>query len=99
MATASIRHAPVLPELAFLVDENADVLIDNFSSFFTLPVLLFRNATHVFDQEIKVEAALNADGFKHRARGIDYRFSDSKVDPGIQLADVTVGLLGKYQDF
>ena len=37
--------------------------------------------------------------FKQRARGINFRFSDSKVDPGIQLADVTVGLIGKYQDF
>lgn len=38
-------------------------------------------------------------GFKKRAQDIDYRFSDSKADPGIQLADVTVGLIGKYQDF
>jgi hypothetical protein len=33
------------------------------------------------------------------AQGIDYRFSDSKADAGIQLADVAVGLIGKYQDF
>ena len=94
-----VRKAQVLTELAFLVDDDADVLIDSFSSFFTMPVLLFKNATHVFDREIQVEKSLNADGFKQLAGGIDYRFSDSKADPGIQLADVTVGLIGKYQDF
>jgi hypothetical protein len=94
-----VRKAQVLTELAFLADDVADVLIDSFSSFFTMPVLLFKNSTHVFDHEIQVEKSLNADGFKQRAAGINYRFSDSKADPGIQLADVTVGLIGKYQDF
>lgn len=94
-----IRKAQVLTELPFLVDGDADVLIDNFSSFFTMPVLLFKNATHVFDREIQVEKSLNTDGFKKRAEGIDYRFSDSRTESGIQLADVAVGLIGKYQDF
>lgn len=94
-----VRKAKFLTELAFLVDNDADVLIDSFSSFFTMPILLFKNAAHVFDREIQVEKSLNTEGFKQRAQGIDYRFSDSKVDPGIQLADVTVGLIGKYQDF
>lgn len=94
-----VRKAQVLTELAFLVDDDADVLIGSFSSFFTMPVLLFKNATHVFDREIQVERSLNTNGFKQRAGGIDYRFSDSRAEPGIQLADVTVGLIGKYQDF
>lgn len=94
-----VRKAQVLSELAFLVNDDTDVLIDSFSSFFTMPILLFKNAAHVFDREIQVEKSLNTDGFKQRARGIDYRFSDSKAEPGIQLADVTVGLIGKYQDF
>lgn len=94
-----VRKAKILTELAFLVDDEADVLIDSFSSFFTMPILLFKNATHVFDREIQIEKSLNAEGFKQRAQNIDYRFSDSKAEPGIQLADVTVGLIGKYQDF
>ncbi|MFA6062313.1 MAG: DUF3800 domain-containing protein [Gallionella sp.] len=94
-----VRKTQILTELAFLADDTADVLIDSFSSFFTRPVLLFKNSTHVFDHEIQIEKSLNADGFKQRAAGINYRFSDSKVAPGIQLADVIVGLIGKYQDF
>ena len=94
-----IRKARTLDELPFLVDNDADVLIESFSSFFTLPVLLFENAAHVFDREIQVERSLNAAGFKQRAQDIDYRFSDSKAEPGIQLADVMVGLIGRYQDF
>ncbi len=99
MLQEMVSKARVLDELVFLVDEQPDVLIESFSSFFTLPVLLFKNASHVFDREIQVEKTLNADRFQARAHGIDYRFSDSRVDPGIQLADVTVGLFGKYQDF
>lgn len=94
-----VHKAKALTELPFLEEDTPDVLIGSFSSFFTLPILLFENAAHVFDREIQVEKSLNADGFKQRAQGIDYRFSDSKADPGIQLADVTVGLIGKYQDF
>jgi hypothetical protein len=99
MLQGMVSKAHALHELAFLVDEHPDVLIGSFSAFFTMPVLLFKNATYVFDREIQVEEALNADGFRLRAQGIDYRFSDSKAEPGIQLADVTVGLMGKYQDF
>ncbi|RQO58500.1 hypothetical protein DBR47_12370 [Paucibacter sp. KBW04] len=94
-----VRKATALTELPFLEGNDADVLIGSFSSFFTMPVLLFKNATHVFDREIQVEKSLGTDGFKQRAQDIDYRFSDSKTDPGIQLADVTVGLIGKYEDF
>jgi hypothetical protein len=99
MLKEMVHKAKGLTELPFLEEEASDVLIGSFSSFFTLPILLFENAAHVFDREIQVEKSLNADGFKQRAQGIDYRFSDSKADPGIQLADVTVGLIGKYQDF
>lgn len=99
MLKEMVRKAKVLDELPYLEEDAPDVLIGSFSSFFTMPVLLFKNATHVFDREIQVEKSLNADGFKQRAQDIDYRFSDSKADPGIQLADVTVGLIGKYQDF
>jgi hypothetical protein len=99
MLKEMVRKAKGLTELPFLDGDNPDVLIGSFSSFFTMPILLFENATHVFDREIQVEKSLNADGFKQRAQGIDYRFSDSKTDPGIQLADVVVGLIGKYQDF
>lgn len=99
MLKEMVHKAKGLTELPFLEEETSDVLIGSFSSFFTLPILLFENAAHVFDREIQVEKSLNADGFKQRAQGIDYRFSDSKADPGIQLADVTVGLIGKYQDF
>ena len=98
MLQEMVSKAHALRELAFLKEEP-DVLIDNFSSFFTRPVLLFKNATHVFDREIQVENTLNTEGFRQRALGIVYRFSDSKADPGIQLADVVVGLIGKYQDF
>lgn len=94
-----VRKAQRVSGLPFIQDGDADVLIDGFDSFFTQPILLFNKSNHVFDTETEVEKRLNNAAFRRRADGIDYRFSDSKADPGIQLADVIVGLLGKYQDF
>lgn len=74
-----VHKAKALTELPFLEEDTPDVLIGSFSSFFTLPILLFENATHVFDREIQVERSLNADGFKQRAQGIDVRPIDQVV--------------------
>tara|TARA_B100001250_G_scaffold395702_1_gene400891 strand:- start:788 stop:1918 length:1131 start_codon:yes stop_codon:yes gene_type:complete len=94
-----VGKANVLSDLDFLVDNNEDVLIENFSLFFVRPLHLFTNATHVFDREIQIEQILSAGAYKELTQGVSYRFSDSQSDPGIQIADVIVGLLGRYQDF
>lgn len=94
-----IEKSASLPELAFLVDNKVSVLIENFQAFYTRPIMLFKNAIHIFDREIQIEKSLSVAKFKDGARHVNFSFSDSKSEPGIQIADVVTGLLGKYQSF
>ncbi|MFZ6776989.1 DUF3800 domain-containing protein [Undibacterium sp. Ji83W] len=94
-----IRKSEKLAELIFLVDEEEGMLIKSFSGFYIRPIMLFKNATHIFDHEFQIENNLNGSNFKNVSSQIKFSFSDSKSEPGIQLADVITGFLGKYQNF
>ncbi|MFY3457766.1 DUF3800 domain-containing protein [Achromobacter xylosoxidans] len=83
-------------ELVFLHDNNPGELIDNFSHHFLHCVYIFKNASHVFDEETFVEKALESVDLYEGERRLDYRFADSKTEPGIQLSDVIAGLTGRY---
>lgn len=99
MLKALIEKSASLPELSFLVDEEEDMLIENFQCFYTRPIMLFKNATHIFDREIQIEKSLSGAKFKDGVRHVNFSFSDSRSAPGIQIADVVTGFLGKYQSF
>lgn len=99
MLKALIEKSASLPELTFLVDEDEDVLIENFQGFYTRPIMLFNNAVHIFDREIQIEKSLSSAKFKDGAHNFNFSFSDSRNTPGIQIADVVTGFLGKYQNF
>ncbi|MHB1677820.1 MAG: DUF3800 domain-containing protein [Sulfuriferula sp.] len=99
MLKALIEKSASLPELAFLVDEEEDMLIESFQGFYTRPIMLFKNAIHIFDHEIQIEKSLNYAKFKDGSRHVNFSFSDSRSEPGIQIADVVTGFLGKYQSF
>lgn len=99
MLKTLIEKSASLPELTCLVDNEEDVLIDSFHAFYTRPVMLFKNAVHIFDREIQIEKSLSDTTFKDGDRDVSFRFADSKSEPGIQIADVVTGFLGKYQSF
>lgn len=99
MLKALIEKSASLPELASLVDNEENILIESFQGFYTRPIMLFKNAIHVFDQEIQIEKSLSSTKFFDGARQVNFSFSDSKNEPGIQIADVVTGFLGKYQNF
>ncbi|HDR9028358.1 TPA: DUF3800 domain-containing protein [Burkholderia vietnamiensis] len=99
MLKSLIRKSASLPELTCLLDNEEDMLIDGFHGFYTRPVVLFKNAVHIFDREIQVEKKLSETTFKDGDRDVSFRFADSKSEPGIQIADVVIGFLGKYQCF
>lgn len=86
-------------ELAFLHENKVGELIDDFSIQFLHRVYLFKNAVHVFDEETFVEQALAGVVLRDGARRLDYRFADSKDEPGIQLSDVVAGLLGRHFNY
>lgn len=99
MLKVLIEKSASLPELAFLVDEEEDMLIESFQGFYTRPIMLFKNAIHIFDREIQIERSLNGAKFRDGSRHVNFSFTDSKSEPGIQIADVVTGFLGKYQSF
>lgn len=94
-----IKEASGLSEISLLVGNEKNMLIEGFDAFYTRPVTLFKNAVHIFDRELEVEKKLNRIKFMDGSRPVDFSFADSKQQPGIQLADVVTGLIGKYQCF
>jgi hypothetical protein len=99
MLKGLIEKSASLPELTSLVDNEEDILIESFQGFYTRPIMLFKNAVHIFDREIQIEKSLSGAKFKDGTRHVNFSFSDSKSEPGIQIADVVTGFLGKYQSF
>ena len=85
--------------LTCLTDNEEDMLISGFHDFYMRPVALFKNAVYIFDREIQVEKKLSEKTCKDGGREVSFRFADSKSEPGIQIADVVTGFLGKYQCF
>nr|WP_314542608.1 DUF3800 domain-containing protein [uncultured Massilia sp.] len=99
MLSTLLSKAKALPELAFLVNEKAGVLIDGFDQFFLNRICTFKNARHVLDEEKEVQKVLDHYQLMHGDSEIDFSFADSKVVPEIQLSDIVVGFLGKYFTF
>jgi hypothetical protein len=95
-----LEMAAKLESLPFLEDETSNVLIDEFSAFYIKRICLFKNSTHVLDIEETIAARLNAETFLDGARPMrNYRFVDSKQEPGVQIAEAIAGLLGKCFTF
>lgn len=96
MLKGVLQLAHGLESLPFLEDEKPNVLIDEFSHFYIHRICLFKNSEHVFDTEEIVKARLADQILLDGDRVIqNYRFVDSQNDPGVQVSDVVVGLLGK----
>lgn len=94
-----LRQAAGMGELVFLHDNDDGELIDNLSMHFLRGIYVFKNASHVFDQETFVERALRTTEIREDGRRLDYRFADSRLEPGVQLSDVVAHLFGKYFTF
>jgi len=89
-----------LDSLTFIEGETPNLLIDNFSDFYLNRLAVFKYSNHVLDIEECVrkrflEMPLTSGG----KRVAHYRFADSKAEPGTQIADVIVGMLGKMHSY
>ena len=94
-----LSRARSLPELAFLVDETPNELIDGFSGFFIDRICTFRNARHVLDEEHEIQEAIEQFQLMNGDRDVDFSFVDSKSVAEVQLSDIVAGFLGKYFTF
>jgi hypothetical protein len=100
MLKGVLQIAERLEALPFLEDETPNVLIDGFGPFFVQRICLFKNSEHIFDVEEVVETNIAAMKFVDGARKLtNYRFADSKDEPGVQVSDVITGFLGKMFTF
>lgn len=88
------RRASTLP---FIEDEEPRVLIDAFTHFFLERMAILKSADHVFDTEKTIVERLAKLDLRDGDQPFqNYRFVERSHDePGVQAADVAVGLLGK----
>lgn len=100
MVKGLLQEGAKVEELPFIEGNPRHLLIEEFSGFYRQRLILFKNATHVFDAEAHVQAALAAHPLTSGGRPVaNYRFADSKMEAGIQVSDVAIGLLGKMHSF
>jgi hypothetical protein len=94
-----MRHGANLGEMAFLVDNDDDILIENFKSMYLRPICVYPNSIHIFDEEDSVQADLENHVVKFKGRLVDYSFVNSRQSIGVQISDGICGLLGSYFNF
>ena len=86
--------------LDFIEGYPPNMLIDDFSTFYQGRIAIFKHATHVLDMEPSIqERFLQTPLTSGGAPVTHYRFADSKAEPGIQLADIVVGVLAKMHSY
>jgi hypothetical protein len=95
-----LQIAENLRALPFLEDEKPNVLVDCFGPFFVNRICLFRNSEHIFDDEEVVKDYLAGEVFVDEGRILsNHRFAKSDDEPGVQISDVIVGLVGRFFTF
>jgi len=100
LLTWILRRGLELDGLVFLEDKTPNRLIHDFSLFYVGRIAMFTQATHILDMEEVIRDRLEAMSItKGGMPATNFRFADSKSEPGIQLADVLVGLLGKMHSY
>ncbi len=86
--------------LPFVMDEEDFILIKDFSQFYLQPIYMFKNSTHIFDNEDLIAEVVQSykilDGLSEIK---NYSFVDSQTNQLIQLSDILVGLIGKLSSY
>ncbi len=95
-----LKEAKKKGSLPFVMDGEDFTLIKDFSQFYLRPIYIFKNSTHIFDNEDSIAELLSGykiwDGSKEIK---NYSFVDSKSSQLTQLSDILVGLIGKLHSY
>lgn len=87
-------------ELCFLQDNEDLILTKGYESLYIRPICLFKDSTHIFDEESEIVDKMNditlvVDDATLR----NYSFVKSHDNMMIQLSDVIVGVIGKMAEY
>lgn len=95
-----LKKAKKKGSLPFVMDEDDYILLKDLSQFYLRPIYLFKNSTHIFDNEDSISETLNGYKILDRNEEIkNYTFVDSQSNLLIQLSDIFVGIMGKLTSF
>jgi hypothetical protein len=100
MLKGVLQIAKNLSSLPYLEDETPNILIDGFGMFFIYRICLFKNSEHILDVEEVVSSYISGQIFTDGESTLtNHRFVISDDEPGIQISDIIVGVLGKMFSF
>lgn len=100
MLKGMLRAGCNLPSLDFIEGFTAHLLIESFTTFYLTRIAVFKHSTHILDMEDSIRDELEALQLVSGGKPVkNFRFADSKSEPGIQVADIMVGLIGKMYSY
>lgn len=94
-----IEKASNLEEPPFIIDNEDDILIEDFNGHFLRSLYIYPTSTHIFDMESEVLNDLENTQVQYKDKFVDYSFVDSKNRIEVQLSDGICGLLGSHFNF
>lgn len=87
-------------ELVFIQNNQNYELIDRLAEFYMRSLGLFKNSEHIFDEEENIIDYFDKFEFYDEDQMLNhFKFEKSHTHLLIQLSDVVVGILGKYNEF
>ena len=100
MLKSVLKAGRSLESLDFIEGYPPHLLIDDFSTFYMGRIAIFKHSAHVLDMEESIRDHFQRTPLTSGGEPVThYRFADSKAEPGIQLSDIVVGLLGKMHTY
>lgn len=89
-----------LPSLDFIEGFTPHLLIESFAGFYLTRIAVFKYSNHILDMEDSIRDEMETMRPSSNGKPVrHYRFADSKSEPGIQISDIVVGLIGKMRSY
>lgn len=89
-----------LPSLDFIEECTPHLLIQSFTHFYLNRIALFKYSSHILDMEDSIRDDLESMTLVSGGQPVkNFRFADSRSEPGIQVSDIVVGLIGKMYSY
>lgn len=94
-----VRKSAHMAEIQFIMDNDDNILIEDFNGHFLRSLYIYPTSTHVFDTESEVQEDLKNTQVEYKGKFVDYSFVNSHDRIEVQLSDGICGLLGSHFNF